>query len=250
MSQKVYCATYIPPNGWLCPILTYMTPAQFKKQLLPFLSPTELATLKKLSTPRKIQSFLDHSPVNFSSIGEPIQNPRQVLQNKRAHCIEAAVLAAASLAYHGRPAVLLDLQASDNDEDHVVALFKESGLWGAISKTNHPILRWRDAVYKDVRELALSYFHEYFLWDTSPNGKKVRVSKLGTKTLRAYSKPFDLLRYKPEQWWAAGDLDWLAEELDASPHFPLLSKKAIKNLRSASRVEIKAAKLSEWKNPK
>ena len=70
--------------------------------------------------------------------------------------------------------------------------------------------------------------------------------KKGTKTLRAYSKPFNLAKYKPEQWWAAKDLDWLAEELDASRHFPLLPKSAIKKLRPASPIEIKAAALTEW----
>lgn len=210
-------------------------------------SPAEVAVIKKLSTPNKIQSFLDSFPINFSAIGEPVQSPRQVLKNKRAHCIEATIVAAASLSYHGKPALLLDLQASERDEDHVVALFKERGLWGAISKTNHPTLRWRDPVYRSVRELAMSYFHEYFLWDAFHNGKKVAAGKRGTKTLRTYSKPFNLMRYNPTAWWAAKDLDWLAEELDASRHFPLVPKRAIKNLRPASKLEIKAAALCEWK---
>ena len=217
-----------------------------RAQLKLLFSPAEAKVLSKLSSPQKIQDYLDHFPENFAPVGEAIQNPRQVLANKRAHCIEGAVLAAASLAYHGRPALLLDLRASESDEDHVVALFKEKGLWGAISKTNHPQLRWRDAVYQNVRELAMSYFHEYFLFDSTHFGKKVAANKLGTKTLRAYSKPFDLMHYKPEDWWAAGDLDWLAEELDASPHYPLISKSAIKNLRKATKVEIKAANLEEW----
>ncbi len=219
----------------------------YRRQLKLLLSPAETALLGKLSTPQKIQDFLDSFPVNFSAIGEPIQSPWRVLQNKKAHCIEAAIFAAASLAYHGRQPLLLDLQASDEDEDHVVALFKEDNLWGAISKTNHPQLRWRDPVYKSVRELAMSYFHEYFLWDTTHNGKKVLASKKGVKTLCAYSKPFDLGRYKPECWWAAHDLDWLAEELDSSRHFPLLPKVAIKNVRPADEIEIASAALCEWK---
>jgi len=156
-------------------------------------------------------------------------------------------VAAASLAYHGREAFLLDLQASDDDEDHVVALFKENNLWGAISKTNHPQLRWRDPVYKSVRELAMSYFHEYFLWDASHNNKKVPAARKGVKTLRTYSAPFNLMRYKPARWWAAGDLDWLAEELDSSHHFPLVPKSCIKKLRPASDIEIKSAHLEQWK---
>ncbi|HEY5383252.1 MAG TPA: hypothetical protein VIJ88_01720 [Candidatus Paceibacterota bacterium] len=219
----------------------------YRQQLKLQLSPVEAALLKKLSTPNKIQDFLDSFPVNFSTIGEPIQSPRMVLQNKKAHCIEAAIVAAASLAYHGRRPLLLDLQASNADEDHVVALFKEGNLWGAISKTNHPQLRWRDPVYQTIRELVMSYFHEYFLWDVTHNGKKVAVAKKGTKTLRAYSKPFDLTCYSPERWWAAHDLDWLAEELDGSAHFPLLPKVAIKNVRPADKIEIVSAALCEWK---
>jgi hypothetical protein len=159
-------------------------------------------------------------------------------------------LAAAALAYHGRPALLMDLQASDDDEDHVVALFKENGLWGAISKTNHAQLRWRDAVYKTERELALSYFNEYFLFEDYHFDKKVTKNKLGTKTLRNYSKPFDLAKIDPKSWWAAKDLDWLAEKLDDSPHLPLFPKSAIKNLRKASALEIKSAKLKEWREGK
>ncbi len=77
----------------------------------------------------------------------------------------------------------------------------------------------------------MSDFHEYFLFDTSHYGKKVAANKLGTKTLRAYSKPFNLMQYDPKSWWAAESLDWLAEELDSSLHFPLVPKSAIKNLR-------------------
>jgi hypothetical protein len=89
------------------------------------------------------------------------------------------------------PPILLDLQTIDADEDHVVALFKERNLWGAISKTNNPVLRWRDPVYTSVRELAMSYFNEYFL----PSN--------GEKSLKAYSRPFDLSKYRPEKWVTA-----------------------------------------------
>ncbi len=145
------------------------------------------------------------------------------------------MFAATSLAYHGREALLLDLQSTDNDLDHVVALFKENGYWGAISKTNHPVLRYRDPVYKNVRELAMSYFHEYFL-------------NSGKKTLRAYSRPFNLKKFKPEEWVVAkGNVDWLAEALDDSPHSPIAPNKNIKLLRKASKFEVKSADVVEWK---
>jgi hypothetical protein len=136
---------------------------------------------------------------------------------------------------------LLDLRASNDDEDHVVALFKEGGLWGAISKTTHPVLRWRDAVYKNVRELTMSYAHEYFLFQPYHFAKRVSANRMGTKTLREYSKPFDIRKYNPSNVWGATNLDWLAEELDDSPHLPLYPKSVIKKLRKANAVEIKAA---------
>lgn len=202
------------------------------------LSPTERKLFAKLSTPQKIQDFLDTLPINFPKAGQAIRSPRGVLAHKKAHCMEGAVLAAAALAFHGKQPLLLDLRATDDDYDHVVALFKENGLWGAISKTNHPVLRYRDPVYKTVRELALSYFHEYFLPDQGPRFRK--------KTLRDYSAPFDLSRFKPERWVTAKNIDWLAEKLDDSPHFPILPKKAVQNLRKASLIELKASRLREW----
>ena len=149
--------------------------------------------------------------------------------------MEGALFAAAVLTYHGGKPLLMDLQTADPDDDHVVALFRDGNLWGAISKTNHAILRYRDAIYRSPRELALSYFHEYFLEE---NGKK---------TLRTYSAPFDISKHAPEKWVTAEeDLDWLAGELDWSRHFPLVSKKSVAKLRPASKVERRAIALTEW----
>ncbi len=208
----------------------------YKDQIRALLSPRERAVFKKLSTPNKIQDYLDTLPQNFSKRpGETCRSPRRVLADKRAYCLEGAIFAAAALAYHGKQPMLLDLQTTDEDEDHVLALFKENNLWGAISKTNNPVLKWRDPVYKNVRELAMSYFHEYFLYE---NGKK---------TLRAYSKPFDLSKFKPEAWVVAGEsLDWLAEDMDDSPHLPVVPKRFIKKLRRASKLERQILELEEW----
>lgn len=154
--------------------------------------------------------------------------------------MEGALLAAASLAYHGREPLLLDLRSVEHDLDHVVALFKENGLWGAISKTNHPVLRYRDAIYRSVRELSMSYVHEYFL-----GGEFKR--RRGQKTLREYSRPFNLRKYEPARWVVAkGNLDWLAEALDDSPHSPIAPPSAIKKLRKASDFEIRATDAVEW----
>jgi len=166
-------------------------------------------------------------------------SPRMVLRKKTAHCFEGALLAATALMYHGHSPLLLDLQTISDDEDHVVALFQNNGYWGAISKTNHTMLRWRDPVYKTTRELAMSYFHEYVMWDD------------GRKSLLAYSKPFDLRQFAPERWVTTEEnLFWLAEKLDNSRHFPIVPKKNARLLRRASKIELKAMHIVEWKETK
>jgi hypothetical protein len=125
----------------------------------------ELKIFKKLDNPKKIQDFLEKIPVNFR---KTLRSPMMVLRKNNAHCLEGALLAASVLAFHGEKPLLLDLRANDRDFDHVVALFKRNNCWGAISKTNHAVLRYREPVYKNIRELAMSYFHEYF----DDNGKK------------------------------------------------------------------------------
>lgn len=148
------------------------------------------------------------------------------------------MFAAAALAYHGKPAWLLDIQALPSDSDHVVTLFKERGLWGAISKTNHAILRWRDPIYRSVRELAMSYAHEYCL----PGGKK---------SMLTYSKPFSLTRYAPQRWVIAEeDVDWLLVALDASPHLPIAPKAALRRRRRMSKTELLAQEVLEWPDPR
>ena len=200
------------------------------------LTPTEKKLFARINSPVKIQNYLDTLSINFELNGETYHSPRRLLEEKTAHCMEGALFAAAALAYHGEKPLLLDLQTAAADDDHVVALFKQHGRWGAISKTNHAILRFRDAVYASPRELAMSYFHEYFLEE---NGKK---------TLRAYSAPFDLSKFSPEKWVTTEEnLDWLAGELDWSRHFPVAGRKSIRSLRPAAVVERRAISLTEWK---
>ena len=202
-------------------------------ELRALLSPAERAVFQKLKSPLDIQNYLDLLPINFELTGETIFSPRRVLREKRVHCVEGAVFAAAALAYQGRPPYLLDIQTVPHDDDHVVALFKEDGRWGAISKTNHTILRWRDPVYTTVRELAMSYFHEYIVVD-------------GEKTMRAFSKPFDLSRYAPKWVVAEDDLVDMIADLDDSPHFPIADKAAMKRLRWAQPIEAKVLNITEW----
>lgn len=206
----------------------------FRNRLKSILRPSENKILGKLSSPQKIQDYLDTLPTNFESGGETYMSPRRVFETGIAHCFEGALVAAAALAYHSQKAYMMDFQTAWDDEDHVVAVFKQNGHWGAISKTNHSVLRYRDPIYKTVRELAASYFHEYFMWD-------------GRKSLRAHSAPFDMAKIAPEKWVTAREeLYWLVEDLDKSPHFPLVPKMNMKKLRRVAKIELNNMKHTEW----
>jgi hypothetical protein len=195
------------------------------------------AALRRLDTPPKIQSFLDKLPMNWEKRGETHHSALAALRAKKAHCIEGALIAAAALKAHGGKPLLMDLYAVEGagDDDHVIALYKKNGYWGAISKTNHATIRFRDPVYKTLRELALSYFHEWFM------------NTNGLKTLESYSTPLNL---------DATGLDWLESEedlweldvlLNARPHYKLIPAPQRKYLRRADRMELKAGRLEEWK---
>ncbi|MGD1003299.1 MAG: hypothetical protein ABR884_01860 [Minisyncoccia bacterium] len=201
--------------------------------------PDEFSIFKKLQSTAAIQDFVNGLEMNFTGRRHTYASPLVVLETGKAHCMEGAMLAAAALWHLGYPPLLLDLKTTAHDDDHVVALFKESGRWGAISKTNHAVLRYRDPVYRDPRELAMSYFNEYFL-------------DSGVKTMRGYSAPFDLLQCRAahgDEWLTSrGDLSAIAEALDFSRHFEIFKKGAAPRLRRADRIEIEAGKIVEWKN--
>src|SRR5689334_22307487 len=209
-------------------------PPAYAKRVRSLLSEAERKIFRKLSSPRRIQDFIDTLAINMEREAKTYMSPRRVLQTGQAHCVEGALLAAAALAFHGERPLLLDFQAAYDDEDHVVALFRANRHWGAVSKTNHPGLRYRDPIHHTVRGLAASYFHEYYLWD-------------GRKSLRYFSRPFDLSRYAPESWvTATQDLDWLVQALDASAHAPIIPKGNLRKLRPASSFEIHASAAIEW----
>ena len=199
------------------------------------LTPLERRLFQKLDSPQRIQDYLDRLSINFEDSGETYMSPRRVIRAKTAHCLEGAIFAAAVLAYHGQKPLLMDFQTKDSDEDHVIALFKQNGFWGAISKTNHAILRYRDPIYRSPRELAASYYNEYFI-------------NSGEKTLLHYSRPFDLSRFAPEKWITAGEeLYWLVDRIDDSRHFPLVPQKNRRLIRKASKVERDSLLHAEWK---
>jgi len=194
----------------------------------------ETAILRKLSTPRKIQDFLDRLPINFEKHGDTHMSPRRVLRERKAHCVEGALLAATALWMRGTPPLLLDLKTIEFDDEHVVALFKENGRWGAISKTNHAVVRYRDPIYKSVRELAVSYYHEYFR------------DHDGLKTLFSFSRPFDL-RTLGDYWVTAEQDLWeLDDVLNRVPHYRFLPKKNEHLIRRATPFERRVLNAREW----
>lgn len=209
---------------------------EYSKHVRSILSPEMRQLFSKLSAPQKIQDYLDTVPANFELDGETNYSPALMMKMKKGHCFEGAIFAASVLAFHGERPLLLDFETLPKDEDHTVTLFKQNGHWGAISKTNHAVLKYRDPVYASVRELAMSYFNEYYLWD-------------GTKSMIAYSKPFDLSKIPPEQWITTDQsLDWLMHRISKSGYYAFLPPKT--KLRKASRVELEALKHTEWKKPR
>ena len=200
------------------------------------LSP-EFRVFKSLNTPSKIQDYLDTFRFNFEPRFDTCRSPLSALKKGELQCMEGAMLASAILWSHGERPLLLDLKSAPNDDDHVIALFKRFGKWGAISKTNHAVLRYRDPVYASVRELAMSYFNEYFL-------------KNGVKTMRSFSAPFDMTRYGHSWLTAESDLFNIMKDLDGSKHFDILPKQGTRVLRKADQIETKAGEFVEWNGNK
>ncbi len=201
----------------------------------------ELALMKKLNTPAKVQDFLNSLKFNFEEKGESLKSPILTLRTRRAHCFEGALLGAYLLSLQGFTPYLMHLKATKEDFDHIVVPFKIGKYWGALSKTNHAVLRYREPIYKNIRELAMSYFHEYFLNN-------------GEKTLRQYSALLNLNTLKKsassaDENWAISqkDLWFIDKKLDKIKHYDIVPKSFIKKLRKADRIEIKAGKIVEFK---
>jgi hypothetical protein len=196
----------------------------------------EYEILKSLSTPIKIQDYLDALPMNFEKKGDTHMSPRAVLRGQKSHCIEGAMLAATALWIHGEPPLIMNLSAllGRGDVDHVIALYKRRGYWGAVSKTNHAVLRFRDPIYRTLRELALSYFNEWFL----PSGEK---------TLECYSKPLNLEKRFGTEWITKKDDLWeVADALSTTPHYQVVPKGNWRYVRQADSMEIKSGSFPEW----
>ena len=177
-------------------------------------SPAELRKLRALKTPAGVQRFLDELPYNLAYTA---CSPRRVLQDRTASCLEGGIFAAAALRVLGFPPLIWDLEA-EQDTDHVVAIFKVRGHWGAVAKSNFTGCRYREPVHRTLRELALTYFNVYF-------------NLRGERTLRRYSRPVNLARFDDRDWMTTNKPIWfIAEYLCEIPHTPLLRSTMEKQL--------------------
>jgi hypothetical protein len=187
----------------------------------------ELRKLRALRTPAGVQRFLDRLPYNLSFTA---RSPRRVLHDRTASCLEGGIFAAAALRVLGFPPLIFDLEA-DHDTDHVVAIFKVRGYWGAVAKSNFTGCRYREPVYRSLRELAMSYFNIYFnlRWE---------------RTLRRYSRPVNLARFDRLNWMITDKPIWfIAEYLCEIPHIRLLTPAMERNLTRVDPRTIKGEML-------
>lgn len=181
------------------------------------LTRAELCELRRLDSPVRIQEFLDALPYNSSRNPHTCFSPRLVLRHRRAHCLEGALLAAAAFRLQGRPPLLVDL-AAVRDDDHVIAVFREGRCWGAVAKSSYSGLRYRDPVYRTLRELVMSYFPHYY-------------NARGEKTLRAYSRPVHLARFDRLGWMSSDEDVWyIAEYLSGIAHIRLFTAAELRRI--------------------
>jgi hypothetical protein len=188
------------------------------------LSAQHLHTLRCLKTPTQIQKFVDALDYQYA---DTALSPQRVLRERKGHCLEGALLAAAALRVNGHPPLLMDLEAV-RDDDHVLAIYRQRGLWGSIAKSNFAGLRFRAPVYRSLRELALSYVDHYY-------------NLRGERTLRSYSAAVNLTRLDDRNWMTSEDNVWcVAELLISARHFPLFSDKVARSLPRLDRRSFEA----------
>lgn len=176
--------------------------------------PSELRKLRSLKNPYGIQRFLDDAPYHLA---DTAWSPRHVLAEQTAHCLEGAIFAAAALRANGYPPLLLDFEA-ENDTDHVIAIFRENGCWGAIAKSNFTGCRWREPIHRTLRELALTYFNTY-------------CNLRQERTMRRYSVPVNLKRFDRQNWMTTEKPVWfIVYHLFDIRHYPLVTTTMAKKL--------------------
>jgi len=184
------------------------------KANLSVFTPAELRKLRSFKGPYGVQRFLDDMPYHLA---DTAWSPRRVLRERTSHCLEGAIFGAAALRVLGFPPLLLDFEA-ENDTDHVLAAFRVKEHWGAVAQSNYTGCRYREPVYRSLRELAMSYFNLYF-------------NMRGERTLRNFSRPVNLARFDHLEWMTTEDPVWfIPNYLCDIHHFKLLRPGMVKRL--------------------
>ncbi len=197
-----------------------------KKSFSPWTA-KEHSLLNRLDRPIKIQNYLNrltYDPVPGTA------SPRWVIKERKANCFEGALFAAAALRHTGHPPLLVDMRAH-NDDDHILAVFRQNGAWGCVAKSNFTVLRFREPVYCSIRELIMSFFDVFF-------------NSIGDKSLREYSAPFDLERFDKDGWMTTDrDLSYIGDALDRARHYRVMTRAQIRSLEIADPILVKAGLL-------
>lgn len=189
------------------------------------LTRTEARSLARLTSPLKIQAFLDS--IDYS---EEVRYrcPLTVLRDMKGHCFDGAVFAAAMLRRIGHSPLILDIIPNDNDDDHILALYKTNGHWGAVAKSNYTGLRFREPIHRTIRELILTYFEVFF-------------NSIGEKTMRAYTRPLNLKEFDRLHWETNDEtMDAIGERLDEIQKIKPVTQAMIRNLSFADERSVKA----------
>lgn len=185
------------------------------KSLEQALTKQERRILSGLTSPNRIQAFLDNLAYSPET---GYRCPLRVLREKVAHCFDGALFGAAALRRLGHQPLVLYMIATARDDDHLLAIYKRDGYWGAVAKSNFVGLRFREPVYRTLRELVMSYFESYY-----------NVAR--EKTLRGYTVPLNLRTYDKLSWMVKDEpLERIAERLDEIRKFPVLTRRAVRGL--------------------
>lgn len=194
------------------------------RALLASVSASQRRELMALKAPEQIQAYLDATPYSTEEI---YRAPLRVVQDRKAHCFDGACFAAAMLMRLGHPPLLVDMLPWD-DDDHVIAVFRRGRWWGAVAKSNFTGLRYREPVYRDLRELLMSYFEPFF-----------NLAK--NRTLRGYTRPLSLKRFARHDWMLRDQtMDLIAEALDRAPRVTLFDKAQIRAFTKVDAITYRA----------
>jgi len=199
------------------------------------LTRAEARLLSSLTPAWRIQEYLDTSLL-YDTKGGTCRSPRRVIRDGECQCMDGALFAAAALRMQGYPPLILDLEA-EQDDDHVLAVFKTAHGWGAIGRSNYSGLRYREPVYRTIRELVMSYFESYF------NLRR-------EKTLRAYSRPVNLARFDSIAWMTSEQDLWeIPNHLVVIPHTQIASRRTIRTYSKVDRRLFEAGLVGKRHKP-